>query len=104
MDIWTGGTGGNICPFSDVSFCSTLSDLRELTKRMASPEVLHNYLEMSGAYAIWLPQNQIMAAFCGDPIAYDEFQNICIATSYCQMNIVAVPNPKMHISYTLEPV
>merc|ERR1719387_2486237 len=64
LDVWSGG-GVNTCPFPDVSYCSTLTSLRELAKRIVPLAVLQQYTELSNSYAIWLPQNQIMAAMCG---------------------------------------
>lgn len=101
VDMWS-GAGNNMCPFPDVSYCSTLTDLRELTKRMVSDEVLHKYTELGTSYATWLPQNQFLSPFCGDPIAFDNFKASCEAKSYCYMIASLIPNSRLLISYTVQ--
>lgn len=103
LDVWT-GAGGNACPFMDVSYCTALTDLRELVKKLVPPRILSKYMELSTAYAIWLPQNQFLAAFCGDPIAYDHFMGTCKAKSYCYMVSSILPNQRLLIYYTLQPL
>jgi len=101
LDVWS-GAGLNLCPFRDVSYCGAVTQLRELVKRMVPEDVLQKYTELSTAYAVWLPQNQILVSFCGDPIAFDNFKGMCRAKSYCFMATTVIPSLKMRISFTVQ--
>merc|ERR1719171_1582324 len=104
LDVWSSTGGVNVCPFPDVSVCSALTMFREVVKRVVDPETLAQYLEVSTAYAVWLPQSQIMADLCGDPLAYENFKGACSVQSFCSMAITVIPSDCMKIQFTLRPL
>jgi len=104
FDIWSaGGAGVNSCPFLTPQYCSILTTLRKLMVQNMDKDTTKTYIELGNAFGVHLPENQIIAPFCGDPISYDEFHAQCKAQGFCSLAVNAVPSKKELISFTAVP-
>lgn len=104
LDVWTGGgMGGNMCPFTQMQWCSVITALRKIAVQDMSGDLLTQYRGITNAYAVWVPEAQLMTAFCGDPMTYDTFKAKCQASSVCNLLVTMLPSKRSDIEFTIEP-
>jgi len=91
----------NICPFTEVTKCEIMDEIRVLTIPELGPDVAVAYRSLNNAYSVYRPNQQIMKAFCADPLIYDHFSAMCKADGICHVYFKALPGRLTMIQYTL---
>jgi hypothetical protein len=100
LGIWT-FSGVNICPTPDPGWCTALTGLREwLVARM--PDAMYDsWMAIGDAFQVYRPAMQVVAPFCGDPLAIDEFAGTCSIDSVCWMYMIVMPSDVNKIMSTI---
>lgn len=99
-----GGTGVNACPFEQLQVCTMLSGVRRLLVQNLPKDLSSIYQDIGSAYLPSIPENQILAPYCGDPMAFDLMAGECEAQSRCRLLVEGIPGKKMRVQFTVEPL
>jgi len=100
LGVWT-GAGLNLCPFTQVTICTMIGSIRELVIPMLPYQQGEEYNSIATHYAVFRPEQQIMTAFCSDPLSFDHFRGQCQSDSFCHMAVTAVPAQGTDILFTV---
>jgi len=91
----------NMCPFTEVSKCGIIDEIKTLTVPELGPDVAVAYRSLSNAYSVYRPNQQVIKAFCADPLIYDHFDSMCRSDGICHMHVNALPGRMTRIQYTV---
>jgi hypothetical protein len=101
LGIWT-FSGVNICPVPDPGWCTALTMLREWVVERMPNTMYDSWMAIGDAYQVYRPSMQVIAPFCGDPLAIDEFAGSCTVQSVCYMYSLVLPSKVNRIKETSE--
>jgi hypothetical protein len=93
----------NLCPFTQAEFCKVLGQIKDIVRNNLSPENMQRWETVRNTFAVYLPQNQILSPYCGDPISFDSFKQRCKAHNFCSIVASVVPSTLMQIKFNPEP-
>merc|ERR1719263_983359 len=71
--------GLNLCPFNQPGICASLTQMRKIIVANMNPETHMEYWAITNAFGSYKPEFQLLEAYCGDPLKYDEFVADCQA-------------------------
>lgn len=100
LSIWT-GFGLNLCPFTQVNLCDVITTLRELSVPMLDYDVAQQYHSIDNHYQVTRPDQQVMMAYCGDPLIFDHFKTQCDGNSACHMFLHVIPGILTDINFSI---
>jgi len=96
----TGG-GLNLCPFTQVSICRLITEVRTLIVPLFDFDTRQTWRDIDLHYEVFRPDQQAIKAFCSDPLIYDHFVSTCKADGICHMALSALPGKATDIVFTI---
>jgi len=100
LGVWT-GSGLNVCPFTQVTICTMIGNIRSLVTPMLDYDAANDYASIASHYSVFRPEQQVMTSFCSDPLSFDHFLGQCEGDSFCHLAINPVPGQMTDILYTV---
>lgn len=94
------GAGMNLCPFTQTSICTMITQMRKLTVPFLDFEGGGTYASIAARYDVYRPDQQALKAFCADPLVFDHFSKMCEADGLCHLYASAVPGKSTNIEFT----
>jgi len=101
LAVWT-GSGLNLCPFTQVTICTMITEARTLLVPMMEHEASNDYKSISHHYQVYRPDQQVMSSFCHDPLSFDHFLSMCTGDSFCHCAAKAVPGTMTDVQFHVD--